>query len=303
MRVAEQATVDARPSTRGERLAAGKDIRSAHRTVKIVRVMFALSAFYSLLMTAKVVAMLSEGDPATWGIVALTTALSALALAGFHLAALQPFVCSLLLASLHTLTVVGELVTGGLPIGRIVVAGLLWLAVVPTVHVKALLRAHPDLFAARRLLGDTSAHGLDYYEQRRRASVRAWRRIGITSAVLLLVVGLASFGAWSHRPAPTPPVDGAVAAFRAAWQAGDPAALAQLCHPESQDHMRGSFERLEQKKGWGSGWPALAEQELRGQSGARVEVWFRLVGGELRTGWTLDEQGTWRLGFLDPPGS
>jgi hypothetical protein len=299
----EPAPSGAARSARGERLAAGKDIRTAQRTVKVVRWMFGLFAASFLLMTAVSLAALAEGEPDFELALALTTVMAALALAGFHLAAVQPFACSVALASFYSLAVAADLLAGALPLGRIALAVVLWLAVVPTVRVKALMRAHPDLFATRKLLGDVSAHGLDYDEQRRRASARAWRRVGITSAVLALVVGLASFGVWSRRPAPPPPVDAAVTAFRAAWQAGDPAALAQLCRVESQDHMRGSFERLESKRGWSAGWPALATHELRGKADDSVEVWFRLAEGELRTGWKLDEQGLWRLGFLDPPGS
>lgn len=292
----------ARRTTRGERLAAGKDIRSAAHTVTIVRWMFALWALGFLLLTAFSVADLSTAEEPELLLVGVSTAMTGLALTGVHLAALHPFLCSLSLASLYSLPVLATLLQGELPIVRIGLAVALWLAVLPTLRVKAALQAHPDLFAARRLLGDSSAHGLGYEEQRRRASKRAWVRIGFTNLLLCLTVGLATYAAWSKRPAPPPPVDGAVAAFRDAWRAGDPTALAQLCRIESQEHLRGSFERLEKKRGWTTGWPVLGEHDLRGVKKASLEVWFQSAAGELRTGWTLDEQGTWRLGFMDAPG-
>lgn len=299
--VPEEGTV-ARRTARGERLAAGKDIRSAARTVTIVRCLFALWALGFLLLTAVLVAELAKAEEPPLLLLGVASAMAGLALTGFHLAALHPFLCSLLLASVYSLSVLANLLQGELPIARIGVAVVLWLAVLPTLRVKAALQAHPDLFAARRLLGDSSAHGLDYDEQRRRASKRAWVRIVLTNLLLCLTVGLATYAAWSKRPAPPPPVDGAVTAFRSAWRAGDPAALAQLCRIESQEHLRGSFERLEKKRGWTTGWPVLGEHELRGVKKASLEVWFQSAAGELRTGWTLDEQGSWRLGFMDAPG-
>lgn len=298
-------------AARAERVAAGRDIRSAERAVKVVRWIFLLQAFGFLLATATAVAYLSEGDRASVILVCISAGMLALALTGLHLSALHPFTCSILLASFYSLGLVATLLTGTLPIGQILWGVLLWLAVPPTSRVKSALQAHPEVFAARRMLGEVRAKGLGYDELRRRAAQRAWRNVGITWAVTVLIVGLASFGAWSSRrspaapsAAPTPdvPVDGAVTAFRDAWRSGDPAALARLCRIESQEHMRGSFERLEQKRGWTTGWPALAEHELQGKHKGSLEVWFQTPEGKLRTVWSLDERETWRLGFIDAPG-
>jgi hypothetical protein len=379
---------------------AAKDIRQAERTVKFVRWMFRGFALCFLLFTSGSLALLPSAELGAESrlFVALFATLSVLALAGAHHAPVHPFPCSIALASLFSLDVVFLLLDGQMPLVRLGVMVTLWLAVIPTVRVGRLLRAHPDLFVTRRLMGDTTSHGAGHAAQRARAARKGWKRVAVSSALVFGASSLAAIGAWSKRPPqprdtlaefveawnssspeqvagfftaskrvrergrlaglsgqhgwprwprismpessvdaygavsfkhafalddgdtlssswilkenrwvlralllPLPSLEGLVSAFSSAWKSGDPAALARLCRESSHDKMRASFAKLQEQRGWTTGFPALGEHELRAQTEKSAEIWFESEVGRLRTSWRLDNEGRWKLSFVEPP--
>jgi hypothetical protein len=293
-----------------ERRHAALDLGRARRAIGIVRgifwfyvVVFSLGIFGGLALLRAPEAM--EPDEALL-LVGMCTLLAVLALAGANLAARHPFACSVSIASFWSLGVALQALAGELGIVPVAIAVVLWVLVIPTVRVARLLRAHPDLYVARRILGAHPADGTHGAQVLRDSGRRAWLRLGVQATALVLLVALATAGAWSRRPRSP----GAwIAGLADAWNRADADALVALFADERQaaerEHLAGALAR----RGWDTAWPRLERPDVAALvpvaaadqvTGHRYR--FTAADTELHTRW-LRAQGGWVLDeiWLPPP--
>jgi hypothetical protein len=219
--------------------------------------------------------------------------------------AFQPFVWSVLLASLQTLNVLLTFLTEDPKPLMMVCPGLilacLWGAVVPMVRANRLMRQHPDLYVTHTILGTkhkrsrgTSARTKKHHSGliQKEAARRAWVRCGIGIAL----VYVASFGgAWAAKNQLRPADLGtSVVEFRNAWNGGDVDSLADLFPRKDRVSKKEWWTTVARNRGWSPSWPQIDEEAFEEGEGTAVAE-YGLVGGEvIGTSWALDGQA-WRL--------
>jgi hypothetical protein len=211
----------------------------------------------------------------------------------------HPLPWSLAFALLETLTlflgVLGVVTGKTSPVGLAVTALLAgggWYAVVLSSRMKEILRRHPGLFAARRLLGAGPAAPSGSVSRKLREKGREETRIarrrllihggGAAVSVLLLGAGL---HAWMH-PAPEPAMDG----FRTAWNTASWKDLAAGFDPPSRERLERGISILLRRRGWYETPPPIGEPSSVERTGERVRVLYAVPGGELRADWELRDR-------------
>lgn len=286
----------ASPEREARRFAA-QDLRRAQRTIRVVRVLFLLQGFYFLALTASLLFALrtTPDGLATLLGVSLVAVCASVAFAGATLVAFHPFACSLSIASLYTLDLALRLALGGwVPPGNVAITLALWLLVIPTVRVARLVRAFPDLYGARKILGTSVRHA-----EPEAAPVVPLRRAALQSVAILAATAAVATVLWLGRP---PAPDAALTRFAEAWNRHDAAGVAALFAPGERLAEPQALERLAARRGWTT-WPRVTPGKLEA-SGEDLTQLFVLAGEPperaLRTGWRRTQTG-WLLTRLIPP--
>ncbi len=293
-----------------ERREAAAQLQRALNVVVWLRRLFAAGAIAYGLITVFLLVLLPkgimDGGPLQVSL-AVTTVMTCMHVVGFRQVRMQPFLWTMLLAVLATLSVGLYLVRWSgvsLELGvRILSAVALWSAVPATARVRALIAAHPDLYSTHRLHGtdrrrhgarSDAAHSLQQFARARRAT--ALGSVAWASGMALAVLAVVLF----TRPANAGmSLESAMAAFEEAWGDADLDALLALSPPNEVEARRALIELVLAEQGWGERWPALGEELVESDPPAVTVVW-PIDGGEVGSYSTPTEGGLW-LGVLVLP--
>ncbi len=302
---AETAPVEV-PGDKEARRQAVRDLARAGRSVRFVRgVFWVLAVVFGLGAIVKVFELADLTVPigATLVQLALFSALTALAVVGTQQVALHPFGWSLGIACLWTVSmlivVLGRQFPGVLDIA---IAVGLWLALVPALRAGRLVRAYPDSYSARAILGVHVPRIATGAELHAMVAREIWRRSAVRGGVVLVTsVLVAATVWWTLRPQALEPRLGELAA---AWNRSDAVAVAELFAPERRDEQRKRLGALATTRGWTT-WPALdfVVGTLDEPEGFTHEHLFPLDGGpaELFSEWKRIERNWILQRLLLPP--
>jgi hypothetical protein len=199
-----------------------------------------------------------------------------------------PFVWSLLLAAMSTVSLISLVVLGTVPsIPHLLAVVGLWCAVAATAPVARILREHPDLYSAKYFRKGKGAKAIDGFDA---------RRFGIWTAAALLIAALAGWKVRADRP---PTFDDRAAEFAAVWNAADLQGVAAFFPPDKRDRLANSLERMVAYKAWDE-HPTATLDRVFYETSTRVQVYFASAKGELLTHWRLRD-GQWELTAVDLP--
>jgi hypothetical protein len=219
----------------------------------------------------------------------------------------EPFLWAVLIASLQTLVVAANLARGAVLDLRmaitVAIGVFFWSLVAPTVRVRELVRAHPDLFVSRSISGRLQRAPADASPTRLRSERRSARRARsgrrtsvLVGAIVIALAGVAGFAAW--RQSRPPPLEPSLEAFRMAWNASDIEAAGAAFVPASRERLTVSLQRVAERRGWDA-LPAIERVDVR-RDGRRAQVTFWTLEGGLETAWEVDGE-RWVLRSLRPP--
>ncbi len=261
-----------RKRTSGARRDAARELRRVRKVVTLVRFLAGLNVLGGLLLTVAGVAVLALPEvPAAGGMLlaVLGAVFTGLYLLAWFQAPFQPFLWMSILAGGATLDAVASL--GAQPlffVPKAIWALLMWLAVLPTIRARRLMRQHPDL-ALQLGLGGKGVR-LDYSRGRRERVTSAATRLDearrrslrlaslLGGSVLVLAAGGAGWILAAVRPSP---IEDTLAAFRTAWEEGDWEALARLRGNWVGDPFLQRLREGVERRGWSGRMPPLAEEQ------------------------------------------
>jgi hypothetical protein len=248
---------------------------------------------------------------------------AAAAVAGSILVAQQPFFWGIvmgLLVTPVTLAMVLEYGIGLLTLFMMVVVVATWGALPSLSKVSGLLRNHPDLYAAHRILGTGLARGgrhrgrdLSREEQGEvlAASIRKSRVVSAVAALgtfALAVVPIlraqlqpSEAQVEAHAAVEAPPLEPVIEEFLEAWAGSDAAAVAGFFPPSHAEKMQTNVESIAATRGWGASFPQPRAWEATPISPTSAQVDLELAEGRLITRWLVDEEGRWVLAMIQPP--
>lgn len=317
------------------RLDARGDLNRAFSRIKLLRIFISINLIAWLLTTVRFALGLASDSPESAAASWVSLVLSSLLAAACFVAAIQiffqPFLWSVLLASWVTLNSAvacfQELDGEVLPLVwlfRAAWSALFWLALIPTIRASRLMKAHPDLYIARRIQGvrrqrrvrsEDKTEEQAYREASALAAQKAMRTSIVGAAVIVVLSITVGFFAQQGpsdgfsgtridaEETPDPPdATPAVTAFAAAWSSDQPAnRVAELFKSGATTKRIRSLERMAEKRGWTSGFPALGEAVVVPKGPTGVDVTYSMSGdGPMTVKWDYVE-GEWRIRTLKPP--
>ena len=285
----------------------------ASRTIGMVTIGYRLGAAAYAVATCFAVMALARVDvPPGPGrlVVALTTVLSVLLLAGALHLQFHPFLWTCVVAALATAVAAVHWV-GPDPLGVAFYASaawalVAWVGLVPSFRIGRMIAHHRDLYVLhhasartrRSLKGRTAQERHErLMKAMRRAARRAWRLSAAAAGGVILVSSLSSYLVLAGaRPQEFEP---SLEAFRAAWSSADPAAVGALFDPRVREVRAARLHGLLAARGWTAPLPALgAGRDQR--SDGEVSIEFLLDDTPLTVTWVREGTG-WTLVSADLP--
>ncbi len=298
-----------------------RTLRQSYKWIGFLRTFYGINAgVYSVLTLFSVLAYASmpESRGELGFGVAILTSLTIVMVVGTIQLPFQPFVWSIVLASLSTLDTTlytaNMLADGISPVFlaiRWVWTAAYWFGVSQTIQVRHLIRMHPELYIAKRIQGIQSkrrTRSQDPEQEKemmriaaKAAAKRAWIHSGIGSAIILFIVcvGCFSGGLAKKAPGDPPEIDRALVKFEKAWSASDPVGVAELFSKGASNKRISSIKRLAKRRDW-SAYPSLGEPNLRTHSHKEAYVTYDLSAGQLSVSWKWTGS-EWRIVGLTPP--
>jgi zinc ribbon protein len=324
---------DRTPKDELERTLATRELTSTFDILRTLRFLYVIFAVLALLALAASIWLVLRQAPTGGDVIAdvelpwirwgFGLALAAVYVVGAWKVVSQPFVWSLILASLTTLNAVVGLLQSGIGLWNsfgIGLAALLWAAVPPASRVQRLLREFPDLLAARRLKGERLT--LDREKLAARTNPRAVeaRKLAARRTALSYLGGGAAFVAlvaiawvWSkgtERPAESattttlPAFEPVAAKFIETWNASKHDEIVPFFQGRYQELRRRQLKSVFTRRHWDQKLPTIGWPTVSAPKEARFRTNFPLVGQPadtcLVTIWAVHD-GKWDLDTLKFP--
>lgn len=216
----------------------------------------------------------------------------------------------------------GSLVTALLGDGDLSIVGMVFLCITifywsVTVRVAALsklLKENPDMYAARRMRGETKHLQQRGGEARTRHKARSrsktpWIAIGSGVAVIALGIGGCMWSEHHSKPKPSPEATSptaAIAAFQVAWNTSDVEELTKDLQAERQVKWTEIFNRNAKSYSFGPDWPAIVDSSITVQTKNRVTIEFTTERGPLIVKFRWEGHDDWEISAisyvqLNPP--
>ncbi len=291
---------------------AGRAVGYALRGLKALRAFFIVDALLLLLL------MLGHRALGNADLALAAGVLAVLSCLGAFLVVRQPLPWTVGLALLHTGQEVWILlkgVTGLTHHVSLALMVLLWCVVKMAVSMQRVLKAHPDLWIARRLRGegrDPSTMGSRWRDRAGKASDAALVRMVVIAGVVIMALAAVVWVLRESKPehaaapgpgggtiqlgTPTEPLDPRLEAWALAWQRGTLPEIGAFLAADVRERKLSALGRLFRRHEWQEQRPALTLKTRSGPTPAQVAVFWTLEGEErtLQTDWQF-EKGAWAL--------
>jgi hypothetical protein len=293
---------------------ASSQLNRAFKRIKAIRWLYRLGAVgYALTTVVTILAMGSVDMPVGGGLllIALFTGLTVFMVVGAIQIRFQPFVWTVIVASLSTVTVAVALFQAG-PISFQFVWGgmwatLFWLAVIPTVRFRKLIEEHPDLYIVHRIHGTQLERAHDHrsressQERSRRILGEAGRRAWRLSAAVAGGIGLASLLGTTAVYAKLRPEEFTAREelFRDAWNSASPTGIEDLYADRVRKRDAGWIAEVALGNGWHDAWPEIGDPVIQRSNDTNVVV-YPLGERAVVTEWRLAD-GEWLLFEITAP--
>lgn len=295
------------------RAKASKELSKALGFLKTLRVFFRLGVFFALVGILGGLLILGDNSlPLGMSLLVLSIqiATACVMLVGAKLIFFQPFLWSLIYASLVTLNgalrAIGTDFHLGWTLGSLIWALVFWAFVPRAARAQRLMEENPDLAAVRQMTGVLrrgDATEEDYAAanhvagQRARKKAFAWAGGLATSAVAIAFLVINQ----SYRP----PFDGTWRSFQTDWEGGHLEDVVAYFPKDQQEEERKRLEAVVASRGWDSAWPQPEDPEMlyepvRSRQEERQVVEASFAGEDVSLTW-IAEGKDWLLVDLDLP--
>jgi len=299
---------------REESRAASRELSNALKFMKILRLWFGLNViFHGLILAFSPFLFVGPGIIDTQFallMLAINLATFSLMVIGYFQVNYRPFVWAVVLASIVTLSrghgVISSEYNTVVTVVSVVWALLFWALVVPTARVRSLIENNPDLTIAKRITGSRSTRGGKVSPQQalKQAEQRAWRKAGMTVAVVSVVVLGSSFAMYKVNK--TPPFEDTWAEFQEDWQRGDIESVSQWFSESNRNTQQAELQAARENRQWGRNWPSLSDHEkdvytseVTGEPNSAI-VEAVVADGTVRYDWGASN-GNWHLRSIELP--
>lgn len=303
-----------------ERRRVNRELGRAFAVIKRVRLVFiacAVLAAVALLISA---IAYSEFDDEQLLLLVIPAAVCVFFVLGAIFLVRAPFVWALSLSCLLTLEVILTFAMGSFP-GVLLILMTLgsWGATASVVNVKKLLRQHPDLVGAQRILGTRQRAPESATTARLREKKRETRqKVAVFAGLVLVLIVVISFvvgltggsngsqGTAHASTAPkSPDYRPYVATFEKAWNAGNRQGIVELFDPDVRDWQLKRLARRLEQHAIDATFPTLTDYNvilIPRNNPQKVKAYWSIPTSRLRTEWH-HEAGKWvlvRLSFQRP---
>jgi hypothetical protein len=164
-----------------------------------------------------------------------------------------------------------------------------WIVTVRVAALSKLLKDNPEMYAARRMRGETKHLQQRGGKTRTRHQARSKTKIpwiAIGSGVVVIALGIGGYQWSEHSNKPEPPPEAslptaAIAAFKKGWNASDVEELIKDIQPERKVRWRGLFTKAAKRYSLGAEWPKIVGSVITKQSRTRTSIEFMTDSGPL----------------------
>jgi len=284
---------------RSRRRIAIKELNKAKESVRAVRTLYWVGAFFSALLFAYLLYVAAQLD-VPGGIIAFVFGLSALIVGTYIAGAVrifkEPLLWSTLIAALETVRVVIAALVGSYFFAGIygLWAVCLWSTVSRVTRVRRLIHKYPELWnaasIARRRSSSRGKRTATTAKARRMeaAAQRKKRNLLIAGGAVVAIVALV--GVWKavNRP---PLLEDAISVFVEDWNRSDVTAVTGWFAPGDRSKVKSYLLKANSSRDWSGGLAEIQEyrQLYRSETGARVS--FATMDGDVLTAWNLGDEG------------
>ncbi len=293
------------------RQGASRAIGAARRSLKAMRFLFLVDA---VLVGLLLVLLLSVPDVTLLWKFAFG-GLFAAAVLGAVFVVRQPVLCALPLAIFHTAAAIPVLwlgVQGITDMMCVTLAFLLWGAVAMAFNTQKLLKAYPDVWAARHMRGEgrsSDEMGSKWRDQARADRREAWKKIALYGVLpfVLAVGALVVFSGdgaengerhTAQRPPPKPaePVDAKLTAFQTAWNEQSLMDIRAFFAKDVEVRKARLLGKLFRRRGWVKQRAPIVPKRKETAALHQIAVFWTIEGESkvMQTDWQW-ESGAWWL--------
>ena len=288
-----------------ERKERGKIMRRAAKPIQLIRnVLMAWAGLMACYFSLSLLWVYSA-----WGSDSLGPVVAVASVLGIELAILvvvikqlkrRPFPAMLTLAIFRTTTfalfeastLVQSLSAGSVPIIPVISIMILvfyWSVTARVAAQAKLFKENPEMYAARRMRGETKhlqqRDGAARTRHKARSKMQIpWVAVGSGVAVVVLGIGGCMWSEHNNKPEPPPEPTlptAAIAAFQEAWNASDVEELTKDIQAHRQAKWKAFFHKYADRYSWGTDWPTIKDSVITEQTQTRATIEFATNLGPL----------------------